>query len=104
MLMLLFNDLQIASLPPRFEDANYEENGKEGTWGIFNFLSHKGDCLLMLTENTLGVSYLRSLGLEGNLEFILFSSFQPFILIVLKPIFKVSQMKKYKADRSQTAR
>lgn len=31
--MLLVNDLQIASLPPRFEDANYVEHGKEGVWG-----------------------------------------------------------------------
>lgn len=53
MLMLLVNNLQIASLPPSFEDANYEENGKEGTWGIFNFLSHKGGCLLSLQKRPL---------------------------------------------------
>lgn len=33
MFMLVVNDLQIASLPPRFEDANYEEHVKERVWG-----------------------------------------------------------------------
>lgn len=31
--MLLINALQIVSLPPGFEDANYEEHGKERTRG-----------------------------------------------------------------------
>lgn len=56
-----------------------EKRGQGG--GIFDFLSHKGGCLLVLKEQALGMSYSRKLGLEGTLEGISFGGFQPFVLM-----------------------
>lgn len=46
---------------------------REFVIGIFDFLSHKHGCLLMLYEQALCVACSKMLGLEGTLKVILFS-------------------------------